>query len=609
MRSKLRGISFFNWGLDKKLIFVYALMIVIPIIIVTFLGFQRYQEYLTERVSEFGLNLTDQISENLDNYIQQIDRLSMTFYLDGVDGLRGKPDPMNVYAEKIAVDRALRNIMFIIPFQDIEGIYWIREGEVQYSQYGYGRWIDHSSFKDEGWYDEVLAADGKGIIIPPYRPQFAHGLSATNATDEHYIFSYARSIVNVSNRVPYGVLLIDITTDNLYELLNDAKIKTSSTLFIVDDDGTIIYHPDTDYITSNFPPTLNGAYGKFIETYNDKGPMMIQYVRSDTTGWTVVNTVPLQQLSDELRIFRNILWILAGAALLLSVILSSAFTMTTIKPLKTLKRLMHKVEMGDYNVRIEKLTNDEVGQLGRGFNHMVEKINELVSRVLKMKIYQQQAEFKVLQSQINPHFLYNTLESISMKAEINQDYEVADMVSLLGKLFRLSLQRNSELIPLSREIEYVEVYMRLQHIRLPKMKYSISFEDAHMNTYTLPWIIQPIVENAIIHGIAPVKGQGYIRIWGERVEDDLIVYVEDNGNGMSEKRLAEVNESLMYSALEDEDGQHIGLYNVHRRILNSNGQGYGLKVQSVPGGGTIVTIRMKYSFKGETSNAKNDYRG
>lgn len=600
MRKWQRLVRFRDWNLDKKLIFVYASMVIIPVIIVTLLGFQRYHDNLTERVSEYGLNLADQISTNLDNYIQQIDRLSMTFYLDGVDGLTGKQDPMSAYTEKIAVDRALRNIMLIIPFQDIEGIYWIRDGEVQYSQFGSGKWTDHSSFAAEGWYAQVLEADGRGVVIPPYRPL------ATGGVREQYIFSYARSIVNVSNRNPYGVLLIDITTNFLHSLLTESKIQTSSTLSIVDGDGKIIYHPNNALINQSFEPTMEGAYGKFVSEL-DAEPTLVQFVRSSVTGWAVVNTVPVRQLSAELSLLRNLLWTFAGAVLLLALILSSALTVSIVGPLKRMKRLMHRVEMGDYNVRLRTNANDEVGQLGRSFNHMVEQINALVNRVLTMKIYQQQAEFELLRSQINPHFLFNTLESINMKAELNEDYEVADMVSLLGKLFRLSLQQNAEQITLARELEYVDVYMRLQRIRFPKMSYSIDFSAELLEAYTLPWIIQPLAENAIVHAIAPAGGSGSIHIRGLREGDDgLLIEIIDDGAGISEERLAELLESLGQPQEQGDGEQHIGVYNVHKRISSYWGQGYGLSMQRRPEGGTVVQLRMKLSKGGDEDAGTED---
>ncbi|QNK60261.1 sensor histidine kinase [Paenibacillus sp. PAMC21692] len=589
MRHWRDVIQFRDWNLDKKLFSVYALMIIIPVIVVTMLGFQRYHENLTERVGEYGLNLTDQIGLNLDNYIRQIDRLSMTFYLDGIDGLTENKDPMHVYTEKIAVDKALRNMMLIIPFQDIEGIYWIRDKEVQYSQYGSGQQVNHDDFAADGWFDRVIAADGGGVIIPPYRP-----LTGNNEKGD-YIFSYARSIVNVSTRNPHGILLIDVSMEFLHELLTETRMPSSPNLFIVDQNGEIIYHEDEDQMNQPFEPQLAGPYGRFVD-YIHGEETMVQFVRSDTTGWSVVNTVPVKQLSDELRLMRNLLWTFTVVAVLLALSLSSVLTRWIIEPLKRMKRSMLRVELGDYDVRVQVKAQDEIGQLGRSFNMMVEQIHSLVNRELAMRIYKQQAEFKLLRSQVNPHFLFNTLESINMKAELNEDYEVADMVTKLGKLFRLSLQQNEELTSVSRELEYTRVYMQLQQIRFPKMEFVIDFPEELLDAFTLPWMLQPLVENAIIHAIAPLGGVGKVTVLGRQEAGQLVIEVLDTGEGISERRLAEIRE-LLYDGTQEnshEREQHIGLQNVHRRIQAYWGKEYGLDIRKGDSGGTVVTLKMKY---------------
>ncbi|OUS75819.1 hypothetical protein B1748_15435 [Paenibacillus sp. MY03] len=589
MRHWRDVIQFRDWNLDKKLFSVYALMIIIPVIVVTILGFQRYHENLTERVGEYGLNLTDQIGLNLDNYIRQIDRLSMTFYLDGIDGLTENKDPMHVYTEKIAVDKALRNMMLIIPFQDIEGIYWIRDKEVQYSQYGSGQQVNHDDFAADGWFDRVIAADGGGVIIPPYRP-----LTGKKEKGD-YIFSYARSIVNVSTRNPHGILLIDVSMEFLHELLTETRMPSSPNLFIVDQNGEIIYHEDEGQMNQPFEPQLTGPYGRFVD-YIHGEETMVQFVRSDTTGWSVVNTVPVKQLSDELRLMRNLLWTFTVVAVLLALSLSSVLTRWIIEPLKRMKRSMLRVELGDYDVRVQVKAQDEIGQLGRSFNMMVEQIHSLVNRELAMRIYKQQAEFKLLRSQVNPHFLFNTLESINMKAELNEDYEVADMVTKLGKLFRLSLQQNEELTSVSRELEYTRVYMQLQQIRFPKMEFVIDFPEELLDAFTLPWMLQPLVENAIIHAIAPLGGVGKVTVQGRREAGQLVIEVLDTGEGISERRLAEIRELLYDSTQENshEREQHIGLQNVHRRIQAYWGKEYGLDIRKGDSGGTVVTLKMKY---------------
>ncbi|QJD85434.1 sensor histidine kinase [Cohnella herbarum] len=581
---KLRIVPFRDWNLNSKLISVYSLTIFIPVIIVTLLGFDRYNDNLKLKVGEYGLNLTDQVSKNLDTYIQQIDRLSLTFYLDVWENLSLNPDrsnPKEVLMEKVSIDRALRSIMVVIPFSDVLGAYWINGGEVFYSQYGNGEWIDHSDFEQQDWYREALKRDGKGVLVSPY----------PSKNNEQYILTYARSIVNVQNRQSYGVLLFDISMDGLRDLVGKMKSKSAGTMIILDNENKVVYHPDESLIRSSFPLKTTQPYGYYTDDIDGK-ETMIHYVRSSVTGWTVVNAIEVQQLSDELSLLRNLLFSYTGVMLLVSTVLFALLSFTIIKPLKEMKRLMRRVEVGDYEVQFQVRSGDEVNRLGHSFNVMVFQIRELINKVLKMKIYRQQAEVQVLRSQINPHFLYNTLESIHMKAEINSDYEVADMVASLGKLFRLSLRQTAERIPLFKELEYVNVFMGLQSVRFPKMEYIVDVPPDLMRTDILPWIVQPLVENAIIHGLTPKKGEGWIQISARTMEDDLVIEVADNGIGISDGRLDWLMKALQEQESE-ETGDHIGVNNVHRRIQHYYGHGYGLRIENRPEGGTTAEIRLR----------------
>ncbi|WP_176444755.1 cache domain-containing sensor histidine kinase [Paenibacillus herberti] len=596
---KLRTFWFREWNLNAKLISAYSITIIIPVIALTLLGYQHYNKNLQKKVGEYGLSLSDQVSKNLDTYIQQIDRMASTFYLDVQDDIGGQLEPRtpsDTFREKVMIDRALRNIVLAIPFSDLDGAYWIADGEVLYSQYGTGNWVDHSGFAQEDWYKRVLQMDGEGMLIPPYK-------LAAKPEDE-YVFSYARSIVNVSNRKSYGVLLLDFSLKGLAEMTDNSKSPSAGTLFVLDETGKIVYHPDQERILEEFPLKSGPAYGYYTdEVYGTQ--TMVHYVRSSLSNWTIVNTIEVSKLSNELELLRNLLWISAAVLLLLSITLSALLTTTIIRPLKELKRLMFRVELGDYNVMFQARSNDEMNQLGRSFNAMVAKINELVNNVLHMKIYRQQAQVQVLRSQINPHFLYNTLASINMRAEMNGDYEVADMVSLLGKLFRLSLRSEAESVPMFREMEYVNVYMRLQMIRFPHLSILIEIPEPLMLTEIPQWIIQPLIENSIVHGRVTAKQDGWIRIRATVDRDEnLTLYVEDNGIGITEERLVWLRQRLRNTAMEElEDGDHIGLLNVHRRIMFLCGDSYGLKIENLAGGGTQVAIHLNAITKEHGANA------
>lgn len=581
-----KRLLFGRMGLSQKLALIYSLMIMLPVIIVTWLGFQQYANTLKEKVSISNSDMLHQLTKNLDTYLMQLDRLSLSFYLDvGIENLVEKqhpPTPQHMYHEKLVIDRALKNIILSIPFQDIAGVYWIGRNNVLYSQYGSGPVVDHSNFYNDPLYRKVLKSDGKGIFLPTTRIQ--------SGTSNDYIFSYARSMVDVYYRQSAGVLLIDISLKGIEDIVKDSTGNDNGLKVIVDEDNRYIYHPNYHLIGERLPIKLPKHNTSFIADFEGKSTM-ITAVHSAYSGWSVVHLLPVQELTEELKILRNLLWSLAAAALIFSISISAFTTSAFIKPLKQLKKMMRRVEEGDYSVRIPTPSADEVGQVGRSFNKMVEKINELVNNELVMKIFKQEAEFKLLQSQINPHFLYNTLESINMKAELNEDYEVAEMVSLLGRLFRLSMLPQGSRITLAREIEYVEIYLKLQQIRFPKIQYEVNlreFQDAR----TLPWILQPLVENAIIHGLVPKKDASWIRITGKRSGDELNIYIADDGAGMSREQLQMLREQLKHKQTGTQE--HIGLKNVHDRIRHIDGEDYGISIQSIKGEGTVVEIRMKY---------------
>ena len=274
----------------------------------------------------------------------------------------------------------------------------------------------------------------------------------------------------------------------------------------MDAEGNIVYAQDDQKIAQAFPIALNEDHGSFLYSMEGK-EMMINYISTQVAGWKIANIIPVSELTHNIDILRNLLWTLTGVALLLSIGLSILLTTRLLRPLKKMKALMNKVEDGDYTVQFKTQSNDEIGKLANSFNIMVKKINELVHHIFVIRILKREADFKVLQSQINPHFLYNTLESISMKAEVDENYEVADMISRLGRLFRMTINHSRDLIVFAREMEYIDHYVILQKIRFPRMTFIIEIEPEVMNSFILPWIVQPLVENAIIHGLGTASNR------------------------------------------------------------------------------------------------------
>ncbi|NLO09840.1 MAG: sensor histidine kinase [Clostridiales bacterium] len=289
--------------------------------------------------------------------------------------------------------------------------------------------------------------------------------------------------------------------------------------------------------------------------------------------------------------------LLVAVSFLVSLIIIIAFSKQYSSRLMAFQRLMHRTAAGDFE-NLESIEGfDEINELYRDLNTMINSIQHLIStvyeeQVQKEKLYSRQkdVEFKMLASQINPHFLYNTLETIRMKARCSNEIEIEELVKMLAKIMRRNIQVGDKLVTLKSELELVDYYLRIQQYRFgERISYAIDVKCNIEFLKIMPLIIQPIVENAFIHGLETKEGKGEIRIV-VNLTDRLLIDVNDNGNGMTEAKLKEINESLNdFSKL---DRSHIGLNNVNQRIKLLYGEEYGLYIESVAGEGTSVRIEL-----------------
>ena len=280
------------------------------------------------------------------------------------------------------------------------------------------------------------------------------------------------------------------------------------------------------------------------------------------------------------------------------VVLSYYIPATITQPIKKLSEVTNLVANGDLTVRAQTDQGAEVKVLADSLNTMIDKINELIGQVTTEQIHLRKAEFELLQAQINPHFLYNTLDAIVWLAEAGDNARVVDMVKNLSEFFRTSLNQGKDTITIREELRHVESYLKIQSVRyMDILQYEIDVPES-LYEYTIPKItIQPLAENALYHGIKNKRGGGRISIHGEDLEDCFILSVADNGIGIEEQRLIEIKESLNRSHAPQ--GDIYGLYNVNERIRLRFGNEYGISIESVYGSGTTVTVRLPHGAAGE----------
>ncbi len=330
-----------------------------------------------------------------------------------------------------------------------------------------------------------------------------------------------------------------------------------------------------------------------MEIWENDIQIVTTLIRETIFQYISYETGELQQSHQQYQEFFKtmILASIIAFAFILGVIvfLSYQIPLSITRPIRKLNEVTRQVAEGNLAVRSDVQTGDEVGVLSDSMNTMIDKINELLEQVTKEQVRLRKAEFELLQSQINPHFLYNTLDAIIWLAEAGEQKKVVSMVRSLSEFFRTSLNRGKDIILVKEELQHVRSYLEIQQVRYQDiLQYEINIPE-ELNRYMIPKItIQPLVENALYHGIKNKRGSGKIEIRGRKEEKNLVIEIEDDGIGISKERLWQVRDGIQRKILTGKD--IYGLYNVHERIRLNFGEEYGIDIQSTYGEGTLVRV-------------------
>jgi two-component system sensor histidine kinase YesM len=312
---------------------------------------------------------------------------------------------------------------------------------------------------------------------------------------------------------------------------------------------------------------------------------------SEYTQWKTVGVFPLNEIMSQVSTIRYYSLIIAGVTVLVALIVALFFTSGIAGPVIELRSLMKEAEEGNLAVRFEGRQEDEIGYLGKSFNTMIEEVQKLIDMVYREQQSKREAELKTLQEQIKPHFLYNTLDTIQWMAQEHGAQDIVKVVGALTSLFRIGLSRGKEMIRVADEMEHVRSYLIIQKARYEdKFDFDLRTDDAALPCMVLKLTLQPLVENAIYHGIKERRGHGFVRVEALCRDSMLVLRVSDDGVGMTPARLEEVRALLSAAHPHGEGLAGYGIHNVHERIQLSFGTRYGLRFESAPDRGTTVEI-------------------
>ncbi len=405
-----------------------------------------------------------------------------------------------------------------------------------------------------------------------------------------WVVSFSKAVTNAYGEV-LGVLLINLNYNIIDSICASIELGNRGYIFLLGPGGEILWHPQQTLIYAglkgeNVDEIMAAGSGRLSV---GAGETAKQYVicPSEDTGWTAVGVVYTGELLQiRADLIRSYVLIGAGAlaaALILALWLSNAIT----QPIHALINTMQQVEQGDLNVRCGVKAANELGQLSDSFNHMIATTQALMDETARTAEQKRISEWRALQAQIQPHFLYNTLDSIIWMSHAGRSAEVVEMTSALASLLRRSIGTGSDTNTLAEEMDHVKSYLTIQKMRYnEKLQYALDMDPQTADCLLPKLVLQPLVENAIYHGIKVKQTGGTVRVESLLEEDRLLITVEDDGVGMTEEQIARIFEKKQ----SDAESTKIGVYNVNERLQYYFGSEASMRYYSTPGKRTMVML-------------------
>ena len=564
-------------SISTTMVAAFTLLVTVVTLLISIRSYGYTRQQLQSVASDYTGQLIAQVNSQLDMYVEYIEDLSdfivdnaaVAAYLRSGDAEPGDVEAMLRHAAET------RSEIYAVALAGTDGR--IVFNDPTFRENAYARW------QESEWYEAALAAP-ETVYVSSSRVE--------NLVEGRYVWviSFAKAVTDGDGTV-LGVLLADLRYDVIDKILAGVDLGSRGYLFLLDDRGEILWHPQQQLINAGLkeervadvlasggdPVTVSGTGGE--RTYFS--------ARSAATGWTAVGVADpnelLQSSSTVYRQFVIISIIAVFLAFLLSVLISRAIT----NPLRRLTATMQRVEQGDFSVRSSVRSENEVGRLSENFNHMLSTIQDLMHQQIRIEEQKRQSEWNLLQAQIKPHFIYNTLDSIIWMSHAGQNEKVVEMTSALAHLLRNSIGSGKDIISLGEEISHIESYLTIQKMRYQeKLRFELDIDPA-TRPFQLPrLVLQPLVENAIYHGIKPKETGGTVRVTAILDEEQLIITIEDDGVGMTAFQLAHILDQKE----EDGSSSKIGVFNVHERLRHYFGDMFRLKFFSEEGKGTTAML-------------------
>ena len=574
-------------SIQSTMLVSFSALMVLAMLVFMVIAMRYTSGTIYENSINYMSQIIQQVNYDIDTYIEYMENISSVIAKSS-DVPRYLFDQNQTEAEREAEkERILTQFQTIMESRDDiynvaavakNGRYIINQGDDELTGY-----VDIESLD---WYQAAMESKS-GIAVSSSHVQ--------NAIQSSYkwVITLSRALVNNQTGEREGLFFVDLNYSAISDLCNNNSIEEKGYIFVLDAEGNIVYHPKQQLMygglkTENIDAIMECREDSLII---DEGGDSKLYTmsKSKRTGWTVVGAVYTSELlknNEQAQMW----YLLVASILLLAVIgISSIISREITKPIRSLRDSMRKVQNGQFDTHVEVITENEIGSLGRSFNLMTSEIQALMEQNVYEQKQKRKSELKALQAQINPHFLYNTLDSIIWMSEAGENDEVVEMTSALARLLRQSISNDKEEVELEKEIEYVKNYLTIQKMRYKdKLEFFIYVDPRVAHVPIIKLVLQPLVENAIYHGIKYKETKGNLKIYARPVDGRVEIVVADDGIGMDE----DVMEHIFDEHRKEQKRNGVGVPNVQKRLKLQYGSEYGIRYESVKGAGTkaVITI-------------------
>lgn len=569
-----------------------AVLVLSAVVIVTGVSMKFTNTSIFENSSEYTHTIIQQMNKNIDSYIDYMENIAylissnedvQDYLFDEKIDNEGRYRILNQFQTILDSRSDIRNVGIISK----NGRMLINDGSKSVNQ--------DLDLNTQEWYATALEKPNGPILTSSHVQHIISG-------ERPWVITLSRGIRDRSGSgEKEGVFFIDLNYSAISGLCDQSTVGTKGYAFILDAKGNIVYHPQQQQLynelqTENISLIMDTDEDTVLTGTGNDGKLY-SISRSEKTGWTVVDCTNVKELLSKSRQAQSV-YVLTAIILVIVALLFSRFMARSITlPIQKLRDSMKKVQEGDFSVSdVVVDSKNEIGSLTKSFDVMTHRIHELMEQNVHEQEEKRKSELKALQSQINPHFLYNTLDSIIWMAEGKKNEEVVLMTASLARLLRQSISNEDEVVPIANEVEYARGYLTIQKMRYKdKLEFQIEVDSSILYIPLIKLVLQPIIENAIYHGLKYKESKGLLIVKGFMKDGNAVLQVIDDGVGMDEETLAHIYDKHKVNY----HSNGVGVYNVQKRLKLYYGEDYGITYTSELGKGTTATITIPGRQEGQ----------